>query len=207
MPFFARDTVRVARDLLGCVLESAIDGALVAGRVVEVEAYVGSHDPADHGYRNRRTARNRALFGAPGTLYVFRSYGVHWCVNAVTERAGVPTAVLVRALEPVQGLDVMVERRGVADARLACSGPGRLCQALGITGVHDGLSLVDGPLRVLRRKAGTRRRIVVGPRIGISRAKDWPLRFCLPEPRWLSRPAGASGRRVSASGGRSTAAH
>jgi len=191
--FFARDTVRVARDLLGCVLESAIDGAIVAGRIVEVEAYVGSHDPADHGYGNRQTPRNRSLFGPPGTIYVFRSYGVHWCGNAVTDRAGVPTAVLIRALEPVRGLDVMAERRGVADARLACSGPGRLCQALGITGAHDGLSLVGGPLRVLRRKDGTKRRILVGPRIGISHAKDWPLRFCLPERRWLSRPPVASG--------------
>ncbi len=205
--FFARDTARVARDLLGCVLESAIDGRVVAGRIVEVEAYVGSHDPADHGYRNRRTRRNRSLFGVPGTIYVFRSYGVHWCANAVTERAGVPTAVLLRALEPVEGIDIMMERRGMTDARLLCSGPGRLCQALGITGAHDGVSLVDGPLRVLPRRSRVRHRILTGPRVGISQAKDWPLRFCLPERRWLSRPTLPALEGGSARRDRSAAAH
>ncbi len=190
--FFARDTVRVARDLLGCELESTIGDATVAGRIVEVEAYVGTHDPADHGYRNRQTGRNRSLFGPPGTIYVFRSYGVHWCVNTVTERAGVPTAVLLRALEPIRGLDVMVERRGVAEPRRLCAGPGRLCQALGITGIHDGISLLDGPLRLLPRRSRSRPRILAGPRVGISQAKDWPLRFCLPERHWLSRPANSA---------------
>ncbi len=185
--FYARDTEGVARDVLGCVLETCLGGERTAGRIVEVEAYVGPHDPADHGYRNRRTARNAALFGPPGTCYVYRSYGVHWCFNAVTERAGFPSAVLVRALEPLDGMDTMAARRGTDDARLLCAGPGRLCQALGITGVHDGQSLETGPVRLLRPARATPVAVAVGPRIGISRAADWPLRFCEQGSFWLSR--------------------
>jgi len=186
--FFARDTVVVARDLLGCVLESRCGGAQTSGRIVEVEAYVGAHDPADHGYGGRRTERNAALFGPPATAYVFRSYGIHWCFNTVTEGAGRPTAVLIRALEPIAGLDVMSDRRGLAEVRKLCAGPGRLCQALGIDGAVDGRRL-DGPqVRILRSKSADREPIAVGPRVGITQARDWPLRFALRGSVWLSRP-------------------
>jgi DNA-3-methyladenine glycosylase len=187
--FFARDTVRVARDLLGVYVESLIDGSRTVGRIVEVEAYVGAHDPADHGFRNRQTTRNAALFGPAGTAYVFRSYGVHWCLNAVTERRGLPTAVLLRALEPVEGLDVMADRRGTEQARLLCAGPGRLSQALGVTDACNGRSLSRGPLRFLPRDTTRRPQATAGPRIGISKAVAWPLRFCVSDSMWLSRPA------------------
>lgn len=187
--FYARGTASVARDLLGCMLESRVDGREVLGRIVEVEAYVGVHDPADHGFGGRRSRRNEALFGPPGTAYVFRSYGVHWCLNAVTEREGVPTAVLLRALEPVSGLGTMAARRGVGDPRLLCSGPGRLCQALGVTGGHNGARLDRGALRILARPDTAAVPTAVGPRIGISRAADWPLRFTVRGSRWLSRPS------------------
>jgi DNA-3-methyladenine glycosylase len=187
--FYARDTAGVARGLLGCLLESRVQGRRVVGRIVEVEAYVGAHDPADHGFGGRRSRRNDALFGPPGTAYVFRSYGVHWCLNAVTEQEGVPTAVLLRALEPVRGLRTMSRRRGVDDPRLLCSGPGRLCQALGVTGDQNGARLDRGVLRILRSSDATAIATVTGPRIGISRAADWPLRFSVRGSPWLSRPA------------------
>lgn len=187
--FYARDTASVARGLLGCLLESRVAGRRVVGRIVEVEAYVGAHDPADHGFGGRRTRRNAALFGPPGTAYVFRSYGVHWCLNAVTEQEGQPTAVLLRALEPVGGLPTMSRRRGVTEPRLLCSGPGRLCQALGVTGEHDGARLDRGALRILAPPAPAPIATVVGPRIGISRAADWPLRFSVRGSPWLSRRA------------------
>lgn len=185
--FYARDTVRVARDLLGCVLESRVGGVRAAGRIVEVEAYVGPHDPADHGFGNRRTERNAALFGPPGRSYVYFVYGMHWCFNAVTEREGYPAAVLVRALEPLTGVRVMEARRGTQDARRLCAGPGRLCQALGITGVHSGRSLATGPVRVLRPSRPPRAPLTVSPRVGVRRAADWPLRFLIAGSPWVSR--------------------
>jgi DNA-3-methyladenine glycosylase len=194
--FFARDTIRVARALLGCVLETRVRGAVTAGRIVEVEAYVGPHDPAAHGYANRRSRRNASMFGKPGTAYVYFIYGMHWCFNVVTEPEGVPAAVLVRALKPAAGLPTMRRRRKTDDDRLLCSGPGRLCQALGITGAMNGLELI-GP-RVWLRPAVRRR---TGPpavtaRIGITHAADWPLRFAEAGSPWTSRPEprGGSGR-------------
>jgi DNA-3-methyladenine glycosylase len=187
--FYARDTVRVARGLLGCVLETRIRGTVAAGRIVEVEAYVGPHDPAGHGFGNRRTARNAGLFGPPGTAYVYFIYGMYWCVNAVTERDGYPAAVLIRALEPLDGLPVMRRRRGIADDRLLCSGPGRLCQALGITGALNGEALDGDRIRILRPAGPPARRPVVTPRIGITRAADWPLRFILAGSPWTWGPA------------------
>lgn len=160
--------------------------ARTAGRIVEVEAYVGPHDPADHGYRDRRTRRNAALFGPPGTCYVYFIYGVHWCFNAVTEREDYPAAVLIRALEPVSGLAVMQRRRRTTNPRLFCSGPGRLCAALGIDGSLNGSSL-DGPTVRIVEGARGRKKIAASPRIGVSRAADWPLRFCLAGSPWLSR--------------------
>lgn len=185
--FFARDTVRVARALLGQVLESRVDGVRTAGRIVEVEAYIGAHDPADHGYAGRRTLRNAVLFGPPGTVYVYRSYGLHWCFNVVTEVAGRPTAVLVRALEPVAGLEWMARRRGTARARLLCSGPGRLCVALGITGALNGCTLDGAPIGIRRGGRVPARAVAVTGRIGVSRARDWPLRFVVAGSPWLSR--------------------
>lgn len=184
--FFARETVKVARDLLGCILESRVEGFRTAGRIVEVEAYVGAHDPADHGYGNRRTPRNAALFGPPGTTYVYFIYGLHWCFNAVTERRGHPSAVLVRAAEPMVGVDVMERRRRIADPRKLCSGPARLCQALGITGAQNARSLVRGPVRIFRPPRRPRHEIVEAPRIGISKATDWPLRFYFDGSPWVS---------------------
>lgn len=160
-----------------------------AGRIVEVEAYVGPDDPAAHGFRNRITQRNRNLFGPPGRSYVFLSYGLHWCFNAVTEKDGYPAAVLIRALEPLEGLELMSERRQQDDPRLLCAGPGRLSQALGITGREDGKALDGGRLGIVAR-SGTVPQITAGPRIGITRARSWPLRFCESDSVWLSRPAG-----------------
>ena len=186
LEFYARDTVRVARALLGCMLETRIRGAITAGRIVEVEAYVGPHDPAGHGYGNRRTMRNDRLFGPPGTAYVYFTYGMHWCFNAVTERDGYPAAVLVRALEPVTGIETMKRRRSSPDVRKLCAGPGRLCQALGISGALNGARLDDGRIRILAGDARSRR-VVTSPRIGITKAMDWPLRFCSRGSAWLSR--------------------
>ena len=181
--FYARDTVRVARGLLGCTLVTRVRGVVTAGRIVETEAYIGPHDPAAHSYGNRQTARNAPMFGPPGMAYVYFIYGMHWCVNAVTERAGHPSAVLIRAVEPVMGEEAMRRRRrGRADY----AGPGKVCQALGITGTMSGMPLDGvriGIWKGARGSAGTRR-IEVTPRIGIREARDWPLRFVLrPSPR------------------------
>ena len=186
--FFARDTVRVARDLLGCILESHVRGAVTAGRIVEVEAYLGPHDPAAHGYGGRRTARNDRLFGPPGIAYVYFTYGMHWCCNAVTERDGYPSAVLIRALEPLSGFATMKRRRGRSRLLDLCSGPSKLCAALGITGALNGVSLGSGRLRILRGTGRLRPSgVTSGPRIGISRAADWPLRFYLKDSEWVSK--------------------
>ncbi len=177
----------MARDLLGCVLETTLGGATTAGRIVEVEAYTGCDDPAAHSFGNRKTARNTSMFGPPGCAYVYRSYGVHWCVNVVTEPRGYPTAVLIRALEPLKGLEVMRARRAVDRDRLLCAGPGRLCQALAITREHDGTPLQRGPLRLLGAEPSPDMGIGVSGRVGISKASDWPLRFYIMGSRWLSR--------------------
>jgi DNA-3-methyladenine glycosylase len=187
--FFARSVHQVAPELIGVTL--LVDG--VGGPIVEVEAY-DHEDPAAHGYRGK-TMRNASMFGPPGRAYVYRSYGVHWCLNFVCEEEGVASAVLIRALEPVHGIDVMRERRGLDDLRLLCAGPGRLCQALGITGEHDGLPLDEPPVELLARE--TEPDIVVGPRIGITQAADRPWRYGLAGSPFLSRrlrPAGSASR-------------
>jgi DNA-3-methyladenine glycosylase len=178
--FFARSVHEVAPDLVGATL--LVDGA--GGRIVEVEAY-DHEDPASHGYRGR-TERNASMFGPPGHAYVYRSYGIHWCLNLVCEEEGVANAVLLRALEPTHGLDAMRARRGLADERLLCSGPGRLCQALGVTRDHDGLALDRPPFELLPRKGAVA--IVSGPRIGITRAAELPWRYAEEGSRFLSRP-------------------
>ena len=172
--------------MLGCILETRVRGLRTSGRIVEVEAYVGPHDPAAHGYGNRRSERNRRLFGPPGTAYVYFIYGMHWCFNAVTEQEGFPAAVLVRALEPLNGIEVMQRRRGTTDLKGLCAGPGRLCRALGITGAFDGVSLESERLRILPSPSA-RKRIITSPRVGITNAAEWPLRFCLKGSEWLSR--------------------
>ena len=187
--FYARDTVVVARELLGCILETTFRGVTTSGRIVEVEAYVGPHDPAAHGYGGRMTARNRNLFGPPGMAYVYFIYGMHWCVNAVTEEDGHPSAVLIRALEPLEGVDLMMRRRRTKDVRRLCSGPARLCEALKITGTLNGASLQSSRIRIVSPGEGLLpTRIIESPRVGISRAKDWLLRFSSADaPEWLSR--------------------
>ena len=185
--FFRRPAETVAADLLGAVVMSTAGGELTAGRIVETEAYLGYDDPASHGYLHRRNTRNEALFGPPGIWYVYLSYGMHWCANLVCQRAGLASAVLLRALEPVGGLDVMRERRGGVADRDLCSGPGKLCQALGITRELDGNKMADSNVIVRRMRARESVRIVASPRIGITKAADWPLRFHLAGSPWISR--------------------
>jgi DNA-3-methyladenine glycosylase len=182
--FYDRDVVAVARDLVGCVLEH--DGA--AGIVVETEAYHHS-EPACHAYVGL-TARTSTLFGPPGTAYVYRSYGIHALLNAVCEGYDVGAAVLIRALEPLEGLDQMRARRGLQRAEDLCSGPGKLTQALGIGLDRNATSLQEGPVRLLARTAGgwTEPELVIGPRIGITKAVDLPWRFCAAGSRNVSRP-------------------
>jgi DNA-3-methyladenine glycosylase len=185
--FYARPAAEVAPLLIGKVIESAVGGVQTMGRIVETEAYTGPDDPACHAAeRIGRTARNEAMFGPPGTAYVFRSYGIHWCLNAVTDREGHPAAVLIRAVEPIGGLVTMRARRGVRDRDLA-RGPGRLAQALGITADLNGHPLDRPPLCFRDAPALDPAMIEAGPRIGVSRAADWPLRFTLRGSAWISR--------------------
>jgi DNA-3-methyladenine glycosylase len=178
--FFARDVVTVARELIGATL--LVDG--IGGTIVETEAY-HHEDPASHSF-NGQTPRNAAMFGPPGRAYVYRSYGIHWCLNLVCEAEGSGSAVLLRAIEPTTGLAEMRARRGMDDIRLLCAGPGRLCQALAVTREMDGLP-VDAPPFVLEPVEHPAE-IVRGPRIGISRAVELPWRFGLAGSRFLSRP-------------------
>jgi DNA-3-methyladenine glycosylase len=177
--FFARSVHAVAPELVGATL--LVDG--VGGTVVEVEAYDGE-DPASHGFRGP-TPRNASMFGPPGHAYVYRSYGIHWCLNLVCEDEGRAAAVLVRALKPTVGLEQMRARRGLDDTRLLCAGPGRLCQALGVSREHDGLAL-DAPPFELHAPA-ERVPLATGPRIGISVAAELPWRYAAAGSPWLSR--------------------
>ncbi len=179
--FFDRSVHEVAPDLIGVSL--LVDG--VGGPIVEVEAY-DAEDPASHGFRGR-TRRNAAMFGPPGHAYVYRSYGIHWCLNLVCEEEGAAAAVLIRALEPVHGVERMQERRRVETLRLLCAGPGRLCEALAVTGEHDGLPLDAAPFELRPRPAGSRPAIAATPRVGITRAADRPWRYVLAGSRFLSR--------------------
>ena len=177
--FFARSVHEVAPELIGATL--LLDG--VGGPIVEVEAY-DQDDPASHGFRGR-TARTASMFGAPGRAYVYRSYGIHWCLNVVCAEEGRAEAALVRALEPTHGLEAMRERRGVDAVRALCSGPGKLCQALGISRVHDGLALDELPFELIERESEPE--LAVGPRIGITRAVEKPWRYGLAGSPFLSR--------------------
>ncbi len=178
--FFARSVHAVAPDLIGATF--LFNG--VGGRIVEVEAYHQT-DPAAHSFIGP-TERNAVMFGPPGYAYVYRSYGIHWCVNFVCEPEGSAGAVLIRAIEPLEGLAKMRRRRGAMDERLLCAGPGRVCEALGITRAHNGMPL-DAPPFELRRRTG-KVEIAVGPRIGITKAVDHPWRYGLAGSRFLSKP-------------------
>jgi DNA-3-methyladenine glycosylase len=180
--FFDRSVHAVAPDLIGASL--FVDG--VGGTIVEVEAYHHT-DPAAHSYGGR-TPRNAVMFGPPGYAYVYRSYGIHWCLNFVCESEGSASAVLIRALEPATGLDAMRARRGVEDARALCSGPGKLCQALGITSAQNELALDRPPFELRARPAGVPVEVVAGPRVGITKAAELPWRYGLKGSRFLSRP-------------------
>lgn len=185
--FYLQDTVSVARALLGCVLWRKTGRHLLAARIVETEAYLGANDQASHARRGLRSERNASMYLEGGHAYVYFTYGMHWCLNAVTETKDFPAAVLIRALEPLAGLDVMRERRGEVSDRHLCAGPARLCEALGVTGALNGVSLQRGVLRIVEGKKPRAREIVTGPRIGITQAMDWPLRFYLDGSPWVSR--------------------
>jgi DNA-3-methyladenine glycosylase len=177
--FFARSVHEVAPDLIGATL--LVDG--VGGVIVEVEAYHHT-DPAAHSFRGP-TPRNLVMFGPPGFAYVYRSYGIHWCVNFVCEKEGSASAVLIRALEPTHGLAAMRRRRGVQDERALCSGPGKLTEALAITDAHNGLALDAPPIALHARKK--KPEIVAGVRIGITKAVELPWRYGLKGSKFLSK--------------------
>jgi DNA-3-methyladenine glycosylase len=178
--FFNRSVLEVAPDLIGVTL--LFNG--VGGRLVEVEAYHHT-EPAAHSF-NGPTKRNAIMFGPAGYAYIYRSYGLHWCLNFVCEAKGSAAAVLIRAIEPTAGLPAMRRRRGVTDERLLCSGPGRLCEALRITALHNGLALDQPPFELFARQSEVE--IVTGPRIGITKAVDKPWRYGLKGSRFLSKP-------------------
>ncbi|MEO6947786.1 MAG: DNA-3-methyladenine glycosylase [Nitrobacter sp.] len=178
--FFARNVLEIAPELIGATLLG--DG--VGGVIVEVEAYHHT-EPAAHSYRGP-TTRNMVMFGPPGSVYVYRSYGIHWCVNFVCEKEGSAAAILIRALQPTHGIPAMRRRRGLHDERLLCSGPGKLCEALGLSIAHNGLPLDAPPIALYRRT--TEADVVTGVRIGITKAADLPWRFGLKGSKFLSKP-------------------
>jgi DNA-3-methyladenine glycosylase len=178
--FFDRPVLEVAPELIDATL--LVNGT--GGRIVEVEAYHHT-EPAAHSY-NGRTDRNAVMFGPPGYAYIYRSYGIHWCLNFVCEEAGSASAVLIRALEPMAGIAAMRRRRGLPDERALCSGPGKLCEALGVTHRHNGLPLDRAPFELRARRDIPE--VVVGPRIGITKAVKHPWRFGLKGSRFLSKP-------------------
>ncbi|MBM3530639.1 MAG: DNA-3-methyladenine glycosylase [Alphaproteobacteria bacterium] len=178
--FFARSVHEVAPELIGATL--LVDE--VGGRIAEVEAYHHT-DPAAHSFRGR-TQRNSVMFGPPGFAYVYRSYGIHWCLNFVCEAEGSASAVLIRAIEPVHGLTKMRRRRRLSEERLLCSGPGRLAQALGVGRLHNGLPLDRHPFEIFARENAPE--IATGVRIGITKAAELPWRYGLAGSRFLSKP-------------------
>lgn len=182
--FYARSAVEVAPNLIGALLVRRLREELLVGRIVETEAYMGPDDPASHAYRGM-TARNASMFGPGGRLYVYRSYGIHNCANVVTGDAGFGMAVLLRAVEPVAGIEVMRARRNVDSDRLLAAGPGRLCEAFGIDKQNDGEDLLGESLFIARALESPR--IAVTERVGISIAKERRWRFVEAGSRYLSR--------------------
>jgi DNA-3-methyladenine glycosylase len=185
--FYDRDTEIVARELLGAVLRCETSDGVASGRIVETEAYLGPHDAACHAAAGV-TARTHWLFGPPGVAYIYFIYGAHWCFNAVTREVGHGSAVLVRALEPLEGVELMRERRRHPrkDVELT-NGPGKLCAALGITGAQNGFRLWDSALEIRRGEPVPDAEVIVTPRIGITRAAEWPLRYYLADNPWVSK--------------------
>ena len=184
--FFARPSTEVAPDLLGQVLVRVFpDGTRLAARIAETEAYEEG-DPASHSYRGR-TPRTQVMFGPPGHLYVYFTYGMHFCMNVVTGRDGEGSAVLLRAAEPLEGLEEMARRRGTTDPVLLCSGPARLCEAFGVDRSLNGIDLVEGEGMWIERAPRPAARVVRGPRVGIRSAADRPWRFHLEGDRFVSR--------------------
>jgi DNA-3-methyladenine glycosylase len=189
--FFARPSPVVARDLLGRLLVRRLDGEVVVARIVETEAYQ-QDDPASHSYAGR-TARNEVMFGPAGFLYVYFTYGMHFCMNVVTGRVGEGSAVLLRAAEPVSGTSVMARRRGVPSERLLCSGPARLTQAFGVAREQNGIDVVDGDeLWIAAGRKTPDEAVAVGPRVGIRRAADVPWRFWVAGSPFVSRGGSAA---------------
>ena len=187
--FFSRSAQDVAPDLLGTRLVSTVRDERTVGVIVEVEAYLGRSDPASHAAaRIGRTRRNETMFGPPGIAYVYLIYGMHWCLNVVTGAVDDPCAVLLRALDPIEGQDVMAPRRGTS--RDLAAGPGRLGQAIGLTGALDGHDFSVPPLQLLSGWPVASSDVGVSGRIGISRAKDWPLRFFVRGNASVSNPRG-----------------
>ena len=185
--FYSRETELVARELLGCILEHETAEGKASGVIVETEAYLGEHDEACHAAVGR-TARTAPLYGPPGTAYVYFIYGMHWCFNAVTREEGLPSAVLIRALEPLAGIDLMRKRRPRAKSdRELANGPGKLCDALGIGREANGLSLERAPLVIRQGREYRNSEVRVTPRIGISRSADWPLRWIVSGSPYVSR--------------------
>lgn len=178
--FFDRPVLEIAPELIGATL--LVNGA--GGTIVEVEAYHHT-DPAAHSY-NGQTPRNAVMFGPPGFLYVYRSYGIHWCMNFVCEQEGSAAAILIRALQPTQGLAAMKRRRGLTEERQLCSGPGKVCEALGVTHKHNGLPLDKAPFELRARDEDCE--VAIGVRIGITKAAELPWRYGLKGSRYLSKP-------------------
>jgi DNA-3-methyladenine glycosylase len=188
--FFQRHTIEVARELLGARLVSVTGGGRTEGRIVEVEAYLGSEDPGSHAWGYRRHRQNESVYGPAGNWYVYLSYGMHWCANLVAGPPGEGSAILIRAVEPLAGLEIMHRRRGGMADRELCSGPGRLTQAMGITRALDGQVMRTSTVRVVPGDPLDESLIGATPRSGLTKAGDWPLRFAIRGSRWVS------GRRV-----------
>lgn len=182
--FFARPTLEVAAALLGRKFVHESEEGVASGRIVEVEAYCGELDPGSHAFRGK-TPRNTVMFGPPGHLYVYFTYGMHFCCNVVCESDGVAGAVLLRAIEPVDGIDLMIERRGTEVIRDLARGPARLCQALGIDRRHNGTDLTVPPMWIEQRRRVVGK-IKSSPRIGLRPGIDQPWRFYEDGP-WISR--------------------
>ncbi|MEP6905672.1 MAG: DNA-3-methyladenine glycosylase [Gemmatimonadales bacterium] len=185
--FYNRDTEIVARELLGSILECDTNDGRTSGIIVETEAYIGEHDAACHAAVGR-TKRTAPLYGAPGNAYVYFIYGMHWCINAVTRAEGLPSAVLIRALEPLEGMDLMGSRRSRARTdRELTNGPGKLCAALGIDNRINGLPLQRHPVVIRAGQSVREADVVITPRIGITQAADWPLRYFVRDNQFVSR--------------------
>jgi DNA-3-methyladenine glycosylase len=185
--FFARSPELVAHELLGCLIAANVEGELAAGRIVETEAYLGTDDPGSHAATKGITARNAVMYGPPGTAYVYFTYGNHFMFNVVCEPEGTAGAVLIRALEPLLGIAAMTHRRGGKGLRDLCSGPGKLCQALGVDSRDNGAALGQGRVSVYRVGLSAEERVATSGRVGLSRGHEMLLRYYLQGDPYVSR--------------------